>query len=96
MALARPQPVRNLQVGDEFLGGDLNDRLVAFDRYYCRALNSLIDPKFPDSLLGGYSQTTDCGTLALPQVLFISYSNPEVNYSPKYSTCSANISNSRS
>jgi tripeptidyl-peptidase I len=84
MALASPQPVKNIQVGDEFLGGDLNDMLAAFDKYYCGALNSSIDPTFPDPQSGGYNQTTDCGTLTPPQVLSISYSNPEVNFSPKY------------
>jgi tripeptidyl-peptidase-1 len=84
MALASPQPVKNIQVGDEFLGGDLNDMLAAFDKYYCGAFNSSIDPTFPDPQSGGYNQTTDCGTLTPPQVLSISYSNPEVNFSPKY------------
>ncbi|KUJ07551.1 subtilisin-like protein [Mollisia scopiformis] len=84
MALTRPQPVKNIQVGDELLGGDLNDMLAAFDKYYCDALNSSIDPTFPDPLLGGYNQTTDCGTATPPQVLSISYSSPEVDFSPQY------------
>jgi tripeptidyl-peptidase-1 len=38
--------------GDEFLRGDVNNMLAAFDKYYCGMLNSSVDPIFPDSTRG--------------------------------------------
>lgn len=84
IALVSPQVVSNIQVGDEFLGGDINNMLAAFDRYYCGKLNSSIDPIFPDSQPGGYNHTTDCGTLATPKVLSISYADPEASFPAEY------------
>ncbi|KAI4866177.1 peptidase S8/S53 domain-containing protein [Hypoxylon rubiginosum] len=84
ISLTNPLPVTNIQVGDKVLGGDINNMLAAFDRYYCGALNSSIDPTFPASRPGGYNQTTDCGTVTPPRVLSISYSYPEASFPPEY------------
>lgn len=84
MALTNPLPITNIQVGDKVLGGDINNMLAAFDKYYCGALDSSIDPTFPTSQPGGYNKTTDCGTVTPPMVLSISYSYPEASFPPEY------------
>ncbi|XDG03800.1 hypothetical protein ABKA04_003415 [Annulohypoxylon sp. FPYF3050] len=76
--------VINLQVGDKYLLGDLNDMLAAFDVYYCGALDPSVDPIFPDDQPGGYNKSTDCGTLSPPTVVSISYAWPEVDFPPEY------------
>ncbi|KAI1206002.1 peptidase S8/S53 domain-containing protein [Annulohypoxylon truncatum] len=83
MALTNATVV-NLQVGDKYLLGDLNDMLAAFDAYYCGALDPSIDPIFPDDQPGGYNKSTDCGTLSPPKVVSISYAWPEVDFPPEY------------
>ncbi|KAI1086285.1 subtilisin-like protein [Rostrohypoxylon terebratum] len=83
MALTNATVV-NLQVGDKYLLGDLNDMLAAFDVYYCGALDPSIDPIFPDDQPGGYNKSTDCGTLSPPKVVSISYAWPEVDFPPEY------------
>ncbi|KAI1101327.1 subtilisin-like protein [Jackrogersella minutella] len=76
--------VVNLQVGDKYLLGNLNDMLAAFDVYYCGALDPSTDPVFPDDQPGGYNKSTDCGTLSPPKVVSISYTWPEVDFPPEY------------
>ncbi|KAG7285932.1 hypothetical protein NEMBOFW57_008228 [Staphylotrichum longicolle] len=84
MALTGSQPVVNLQVGDMFKLGNINNMLAAFDKYYCGALDPSIDPVFPDPLPGGYNKSTDCGTVAPPNVISISYSWNEADFPPEY------------
>ncbi|KAK6855941.1 hypothetical protein PG995_008092 [Apiospora arundinis] len=55
MALTGNQNVTNLQVGDEFLGGNVNNMLAAFDKFYCGALDPSVDAIYPDSRPGGYN-----------------------------------------
>ena len=84
MALTGSQPVIDLQVGDMFRLGNINNMLAAFDKYYCGALDPSIDPVFPDPLPGGYNKSTDCGTVAPPNVISISYSWNEDDFPPEY------------
>lgn len=84
MALSGSQPVIDLQVGDKFRLGNLNNMLAAFDKYYCGALDPSIDPVFPDPVPGGYNKSTDCGTVAPPNVISISYSWNEDDFPPEY------------
>ncbi|KAK8002691.1 LIP-domain-containing protein [Apiospora arundinis] len=66
MALTGNQNVTNLQVGDEFLGGNVNNMLAAFDKFYCGALDPSVDAIYPDSRPGGYNGS-DCGTVTPPK-----------------------------
>ncbi|KAF3927832.1 Aorsin [Dactylellina cionopaga] len=84
MALTAPQEVANIQVGDKFQLGNLNNMLAAFDEYYCDSLDPSIDPHFPDPLPGGYNKTADCGTLSPPKVLSISFAYVEAAFPPEY------------
>ncbi|KAL2128630.1 hypothetical protein VTI74DRAFT_8917 [Chaetomium olivicolor] len=84
MALTGSQPIVDLQVGDMFRLGNINNMLAAFDKYYCGALDPSIDPVFPDPVPGGYNRSTDCGTLAPPNVISISYSYNENDFPPEY------------
>lgn len=84
MALTGSQPIVNLQVGDMFKLGTMNNMLAAFDKYYCGALDPSIDPVFPDPIPGGYNKSTDCGTVAPPNVISISYSYNENDFPPEY------------
>ncbi|KIN08321.1 hypothetical protein OIDMADRAFT_187653 [Oidiodendron maius Zn] len=85
MALTYPLSVTNYQVGDIFQPGTLNNLLAGFDQFYCGALNTSIDPTYPDPLPGGYNRTTDCGTVPRPaKVLSVSYASDEVNFSEIY------------
>jgi tripeptidyl-peptidase I len=84
MALVEPQPVVNVQVGDKYLLGTLNNMLAAFDAYYCDSLDPTVDAIFPSTQPGGYNQTTDCGNVRPPQVLSISYSDTEAIFAPEY------------
>ncbi|KAH0421987.1 hypothetical protein CcaCcLH18_13096 [Colletotrichum camelliae] len=77
MAMAAPQTITDVQVGDETRLGNLNLMLAAFDKYYCDALDPTIDP------MGG-NVTTDCGTVTPPKVLSISYTWGESDFSPEY------------
>ena len=82
--LAYPLPVINIQVGDKFLGGNLNTMLAAFDEEYCKtALDPEFDPVYPDPRPGGYN-STDCGTYQPPRVIAIAYAWNEAWYSDTY------------
>ncbi|KAL7920588.1 subtilisin-like protein [Trichoderma austrokoningii] len=83
LALTYPTLVLDIQVGDEFVSGDVNNMLAAFDRYYCGSLNSSIDPQYPDPQPGGYNKT-DCGNVTPPKVLSISYTDPEASFPTAY------------
>ncbi|PON22920.1 aorsin precursor [Trichoderma gamsii] len=83
LALTSPMPVLDVQVGDEFVSGDVNNMLAAFDKYYCGSLNSSLDPQYPDTKPGGYNHT-DCGNVTPPKVLSISYTNPEDSFPAAY------------
>ena len=84
IALTSPQTITNVQVGDEFQLGKINNMLAAFDSYYCGMLDLDIDPTFPDPRPGGYNQSTDCGTQRPPNVLSISYGESEANFPKEY------------
>lgn len=85
MALTSPQPVTNLQVGDKYQQGSINNMLAAFDAYYCEALDPSLDStSFPDPRPGGYNHTVDCGTLRPPSVISISYGYPEASFPSEY------------
>ena len=84
IALTSPQPVTDIQVGDEFRLGDVNNMLAAFDKYYCGMLHSSLDPSFPDPHGGGYNRTADCGTKTPPKVLSVSFSDTEAAFPSKY------------
>jgi tripeptidyl-peptidase-1 len=47
MALTYPQPVINIQVGDYFTSGDLNNMLAALDASDCDALDPQFDYTYP-------------------------------------------------
>jgi len=47
MALTQPQPVINIQVGDYFTPGDLNNMLAALDASDCDALDPQFDHTYP-------------------------------------------------
>ncbi|KAK1238142.1 hypothetical protein MKX08_002721 [Trichoderma sp. CBMAI-0020] len=83
LALTSPMPVLDVQVGDEFVLGNVNNMLAAFDRYYCGSLNSSLDPQYPDPKPGGYNHT-DCGNVTPPKVLSISYTDPEDSFPTAY------------
>ncbi|UKZ89671.1 uncharacterized protein TrAFT101_004713 [Trichoderma asperellum] len=83
MALTSPATVLDIQVGDEFVSGDINNMLAAFDRYYCGSLDSSLDPQYPDPQPGGYNKT-DCGNVTPPKVLSISYTDPEDKFPIAY------------
>jgi tripeptidyl-peptidase-1 len=84
MALSGSQPIVDLQVGDKFRLGNINNMLAAFDKYYCAALDPSIDPVFPDPAPGGYNSSTDCGTVAPPNVISMSYSYNENDFPAEY------------
>lgn len=83
MSLTGHQKVTNLQIGDMYLGGNVNNMLAAFDQYYCGALDPAVDPIYPDPTPGGYNKT-DCGTVVPPKVISISFAWPEADFSPEY------------
>nr|WLO98173.1 peptidase [Acaulium album] len=83
ISLTGPQEVTNLQIGDMYLGGNVNNMLAAFDQYYCDALDPAVDPIYPNPLEGGYNKT-DCGTVVPPKVISISFAWPEASFSPEY------------
>ena len=49
MSLTHPQPVINIQVGDYFTTGSLNNMLAALDASYCHALDPEFDNLYPVS-----------------------------------------------
>jgi len=83
MSLTGPQEVTSLQIGDMYLGGNVNNMLTAFDQYYCDALDPALDPIYPNPMQGGYNKT-DCGTVVPPKVISISFAWPEGDFSPEY------------
>jgi tripeptidyl-peptidase-1 len=84
MAIAYPQPVINLQVGDMYLGGNLNNLLASFDSHYCGALDPDIDPMYPDLEQEDGYNSTDCGNHVAPNVISISYAYDEAEFPAKY------------
>lgn len=83
MAIAYPQPVVNIQVGDMYQIGNLNTMLAAFDKDYCTALDPEFDPIFPSEGEGGYN-SSDCGTHTPPRVIGIAYAWNEAQFSDAY------------
>ncbi|SPN99168.1 related to serine protease [Cephalotrichum gorgonifer] len=81
MAIAYPQPVINIQVGDQVQVGNLNTMLAAFDKDYCTALDDEFDPIYPSE--GGYN-SSDCGTHTPPRVIGIAYAWNEAQFSDTY------------
>ncbi|RYP67836.1 hypothetical protein DL771_007013 [Monosporascus sp. 5C6A] len=85
MALARPQPVTNIQVGDKFLGGNLNTMLAAFDQHYCETgLDANYDPVYPNTQHPGGYNGSDCGVHEPPLVISVSYVWNEAAFSSRY------------
>jgi len=83
VALTSPQPIINVQVGDMY-GGNINNMLAAFDKYYCGSINPSIDPVYPNSQPGGWNSSADCGTIRPPKVLSITYGDSEANFPREY------------
>lgn len=83
IALTSPQPITNIQVGDMY-GGNINNMLAAFDKYYCGNIDPSIDPVYPNSRAGGWNRTADCGTIRPPKVLSITYGDSEANFPREY------------
>lgn len=84
MAMAKPIPVTNIQVGDLVVQGNLNIMLAAFNAHYCRTgLDPQFDPVYPDPAPGGYN-ASDCGTHVPPRVVAIMYAWNEAWYSDVY------------
>ncbi|KAF5518606.1 Tripeptidyl-peptidase SED1 [Colletotrichum aenigma] len=66
MSLISPLPVTNIQVGDQFLGGNLNTMLGAYSKEYClTGLDPNFDPVYPNTRPGGYN-SSDCGVYDPP------------------------------
>ncbi|PKS12421.1 hypothetical protein jhhlp_000627 [Lomentospora prolificans] len=84
MSMAYPQPVTNIQVGDQYQIGNINSMLAAFDETYCTALDPEFDPIFPSTEPGGYNSTSDCGTHTPPKVIGIAYGWNEAEFSDTY------------
>ncbi|EAQ84539.1 hypothetical protein CHGG_08553 [Chaetomium globosum CBS 148.51] len=85
MPLTFPQPVMNIQVGDKYVAGNLNNMLAAYDDYYCNQLDPEIDPQWPNPLApdDGY-QSLDCGTHTPPKVISVSYAWAEAGFPQDY------------
>ena len=83
MAIAYPQPVVNIQVGDMYQVGNLNTMLAAFDKDYCTFLDPEFDPIYPSEGEGGYN-SSDCGTHTPPRVIGIAYAWNEAQFSEAY------------
>jgi tripeptidyl-peptidase I len=85
MSLAYPLPVTDIQVGDEFLGGNPNTMLAAFDKQYCDAgLDANFDPIYPDTEYPGGYNASDCGVDEPPLVISMSYVWDEASFSDSY------------
>lgn len=84
MPLVWPQPVTNIQVGDVYLSGNLNNMLAAYDAYYCDKLDPNIDPQYPNTLAEDGYQSIDCGTHTPPKVISISYAYAEADFPEEY------------
>lgn len=84
MALAAPQKVINIQVGDASQPGNFNHMLAAFDKYYCGSLDPSVDTTYPPLQIGGYKKPMDCGTSTPPKVISISYAKSEAGFPPEY------------
>jgi tripeptidyl-peptidase-1 len=85
MSLTWPQPVMNIQVGDKYVAGNLNNMLAAYDDYYCDQLDPELDPQWPNPLApdDGY-QSLDCGTHTPPKVISVSYAWAEAGFPQDY------------
>ncbi|KAF4879100.1 Tripeptidyl-peptidase SED1 [Colletotrichum siamense] len=84
MSLISPLPVTNIQVGDQFLGGNLNTMLAAFSKEYClTGLDPNFDPVYPNTRPGGYN-SSDCGVYDAPSVISVSYVYNEATFSEGY------------
>ncbi|KIM93589.1 hypothetical protein OIDMADRAFT_149705 [Oidiodendron maius Zn] len=85
MSLGHPVPVIDIQVGDEFLGGDTNTMLAAFDKRYCEmALEADFDPIYPDTQNPSGYNGSDCGNDEPPLVISISYVWDEASFPDSY------------
>ncbi|KAK4450906.1 peptidase S8/S53 domain-containing protein, partial [Podospora aff. communis PSN243] len=85
MSLVWPQTVTNIQVGDEYLSGNLNTMLAAYDEYYCNKLDPSIDPQYPNTIAEGEGyQHFDCGSHTPPKVISISYAWAEADFPEEY------------
>ncbi|EME78003.1 uncharacterized protein MYCFIDRAFT_33445 [Pseudocercospora fijiensis CIRAD86] len=86
MSLVSPMPVIDIQVGDRYAGGNWNNMLAAFDETYCDAVNGSIDPLplVPDDRPGAYNRSADCGTVAPPKVISISFADVEDDFPVEY------------
>ena len=90
MSLAHPVPVTNIQVGDEYLLGNTNVMLAAYDGSYCAVgLDPNYDPSYPDVANAGQPgayNSSDCGAYedAVPLVISISAAWNEASFSAEY------------
>ncbi|KAJ3959513.1 hypothetical protein N0V92_003900 [Colletotrichum tropicale] len=84
MSLISPLPVTNIQVGDQFLGGNLNTMLAAFSKEYClTGLDPNFDPVYSNTRPGGYN-SSGCGVYDPPSVISVSYVYNEATFSEGY------------
>ncbi|EQB53937.1 Pro-kumamolisin [Colletotrichum gloeosporioides Cg-14] len=84
MSLISPLPVTNIQVGHQFLGGNLNTMLAAFSKEYCLiGLDPNFDPVYPNTWPGG-NNSSDCGVYDPPSVISVSYVYNEATFSEGY------------
>jgi len=84
MSLTWPQPVMNIQVGNQNVAGNLNSMLAAYDEYYCERLGPDIDPHWPDPFAPDGYQSLDCGTHTPPNVISLSYAWSEAGFPQDY------------
>ncbi|KAH8590027.1 Pro-kumamolisin, activation domain-containing protein [Bisporella sp. PMI_857] len=85
MALSYPLLVTNIQVGDKFLGSNLNTMLAAFKKYYCKTgLDPNFDPIYPNNEYPGGYNSSDCGVHDPALVISISYVWNEASFSKRY------------
>ena len=54
LSLTHPMEVTNIQVGDMY-GGNVNNMLAAFDRYYCDQINPELDFTYPNTEPDGWN-----------------------------------------
>jgi tripeptidyl-peptidase-1 len=84
MSLTWPQPVIDIQVGDQYFAGNLNNMLAAYDDYYCEHLDPDIDPQWPNPFAEDGYQSLDCGTHTPPKVISVSYAYAEAGFPQEY------------
>ncbi|KAF4901595.1 Tripeptidyl-peptidase SED1 [Colletotrichum viniferum] len=84
MSLISPLPITNIQVGDQFLGSNLNTMPGAFRKEYClTGLDPNFDPMYPNTRPGGHN-SSDCGVYNPPSVISVSYVYNEATFSEGY------------